>query len=101
LRKKPWEVRGAYSRKAVNMLAVKGAVPDQEAGDAEILKNGTVDFIGFSYYNSNVATTRREARFTGGNMLNAVKNPYLRESEWGWAIDPIGLRLAMNSLYDR
>jgi 6-phospho-beta-glucosidase len=95
------QVRGAYSRKAVNMLAVKGAVPDQEAGDAEILKNGTMDFIGFSYYNSNVATTRKEALFTGGNMLNAVKNPYLKESEWGWAIDPMGLRLAMNNLYDR
>jgi 6-phospho-beta-glucosidase len=83
------------------MLAAKGALPDQEAGDAEILKNGTVDFIGFSYYNSNVATTRKEARFTGGNMLNAVKNPYLQESAWGWAIDPMGLRLAMNNLYDR
>jgi 6-phospho-beta-glucosidase len=95
------QVRGAYSRKAINMQAEKDAVPNQEAGDAEILKNGTVDFIGFSYYNSNVAATRKEARFTGGNMLNAIKNPYLKESAWGWSIDPTGLRLAMNSLYDR
>jgi 6-phospho-beta-glucosidase len=95
------QVRGAYSRKALNMQAEKNALPVREPGDTEILKEGTVDFIGFSYYNSNVATTREEAQFTGGNMLNAVKNPYLKESEWGWAIDPIGLRLAMNNLYDR
>jgi 6-phospho-beta-glucosidase len=95
------QIRGTYSRKAINMQAEKGAVPDQDAGDEEILKNGTVDFIGFSYYNSNVATTRKDARFTGGNMLNAIKNPYLNENEWGWSIDPAGLRLAMNNLYDR
>jgi 6-phospho-beta-glucosidase len=95
------QVRGAYSRKAICMQAEKNALPDQEAGDAEILKNGTVDFIGFSYYNSNVAATREGAKFTGGNMLNTIKNPYLKESEWGWAIDPTGLRIAMNNLYDR
>jgi 6-phospho-beta-glucosidase len=95
------QVRGAYSRKAVTMQAEKGAVPIGEPEDTEVLKKGTVDFIGFSYYNSNVATTRDGVRFTGGNMLNAIKNPYLKESEWGWAVDPIGLRLAMNNLYDR
>ena len=66
-----------------------------------MLQAGTVDYIGFSYYNSNVATTRAEAAFTGGNMLNAVKNPYLQESDWGWSVDPIGLRIALNNLYDR
>jgi 6-phospho-beta-glucosidase len=95
------QVRGSYSRKAINFLAERKALPEQEAGDAEILKNGTVDFIGFSYYNSNVASTRKDANFTGGNMLNTIKNPYLKESEWGWAIDPAGLRIAMNNLYDR
>jgi 6-phospho-beta-glucosidase len=95
------QVRGAYSSKALAIQTEKGALPKIEKEDENVLKRGTVDFIGFSYYNSNVATTRGEAQFTGGNMLNAIKNPYLQESEWGWAIDPIGLRIAMNNLYDR
>jgi 6-phospho-beta-glucosidase len=95
------QIRGSYSQKAVYLQMEKDAVPEQSTEDAAILKNGMVDFIGFSYYNSNVATTRGDAKFTGGNMLNTIKNPYLAESEWGWAIDPIGLRIAMNNLYDR
>ena len=59
-----------------------------------------MDYIGFSYYNSNVATTR-EVELIGGNMMNAVKNPYLTASDWGWQTDPIGLRIALNNLYDR
>lgn len=95
------QVRGAYSEKAKKFLAAKGINLQIEPDDDRILKEGKVDYIGFSYYNSNVATTRTDAKFTGGNMLNAVKNPYLQESDWGWAIDPIGLRIAMNNLYDR
>ena len=30
-----------------------------------------------------------------------VKNPYLNASDWGWQIDPIGLRYTLNVLYDR
>jgi len=95
------QVRGAYSRKAKKMLQREGVHLHVQPEDDSILAAGTVDFIGFSYYNSNVATARPEAEFTGGNMLNAVKNPYLAESDWGWSIDPTGLRLAMNNLYDR
>lgn len=95
------QVRGAYSSKAQKLLAKKGVVLDIQPEDAALLQNGRVDYIGFSYYNSNVATTRPEAAFTGGNMLNAVKNPYLQESDWGWSIDPTGLRIAMNHLYER
>jgi 6-phospho-beta-glucosidase len=38
---------------------------------------------------------------TGGNIFESVKNPYLEASEWGWQIDPLGLRITMNELYDR
>ncbi|MCG1013123.1 6-phospho-beta-glucosidase [Tepidanaerobacter sp. GT38] len=95
------QVRGYYSSKAKSFLASKGIELETEPEDETALREGTVDFIGFSYYNSNVATTRPEAQFTGGNMLNAVKNPYLTESAWGWSIDPIGLRISLNNLYDR
>lgn len=69
--------------------------------DREILKN-TVDFISISYYMSYCATAGPEKNILSqGNILSAVKNPYLEESEWGWQIDPEGLRYILNQYYDR
>ena len=69
--------------------------------DEAILKH-TVDFISFSYYMSYCATADKEKNILSrGNILSAVKNPYLSESEWGWQIDPKGLRFILNQLYDR
>ncbi|MDO5550601.1 MAG: glycoside hydrolase family 1 protein [Lachnospiraceae bacterium] len=72
-----------------------------EPGDEEMLKH-TVDFISFSYYSSNCATVHTELGVsTGGNLSRGYKNPYLKASEWGWQIDPKGLRYTLNKLYDR
>lgn len=71
-----------------------------EDGDLEILKNNTVDYIGFSYYSSRCASVD-PALLTDGNVFATVKNPYLKASEWGWQIDPMGLRITCNQLYDR
>lgn len=95
------QVRGYYTNKAKAMWKQKNIKIDMEPGDEDILKQGTVDYIGFSYYNSNVATAREDVELVDGNMLNAVKNPYLEASDWGWLIDPTGLRIALNNLYDR
>ncbi len=65
------------------------------------MKEGKVDYIGFSYYHSFVATSSTDNEKTAGNLINTVKNPYLKTSEWGWQLDPIGLRIEMNNLYDR
>ena len=61
-----------------------------------------VDYIGFSYYMSNVYGAD-ESRMTvsSGGIIKTMKNPYLKETLWGWAIDPKGLRIALNRLYDR
>lgn len=72
-----------------------------ESGDAEILKSGTVDFIAISYYVSNCHAEKPDEAMTSGNMVGGLKNPYLKASDWGWQIDPIGLRYALNELYDR
>src|SRR5699024_5630445 len=73
-----------------------------EPGDAALLKEHTVDFISFSYYSSRVSTTDNELlEQTAGNIFASVKNPYLEASEWGWQIDPLGLRITMNDIYDR
>lgn len=70
-------------------------------GDEEILKN-TVDFVSFSYYMSICDTADPEKRKAGkGNLLGGVPNPYLEASQWGWQIDPKGLRYVLNYYYDR
>jgi len=74
-----------------------------EDGDEELLKNHTVDYIGFSYYSSRTTSTDPEIlqSQTSGNVFGSVRNPYLETSEWGWTIDPKGFRITANELYDR
>ena len=72
-----------------------------EPGDKEILKEGLVDFLSFSYYFSQVSTNSQSWEKTAGNLIMANKNPYLETSEWGWQKDPIGLRVTLNQMYDR
>ena len=62
---------------------------------------GTVDYIGFSYYSTSVATVNVDAKRTASNLESAVKNPYLKANDWGWQIDPVGLRIVLNELWDR
>lgn len=66
-----------------------------------ILKEGTVDFISFSYYFTNVVTSEPGKTEPFENFVKQQKNPYLQASDWGWTIDPMGLRIALNELYDR
>ncbi|QHM74688.1 6-phospho-beta-glucosidase BglB [Mixta theicola] len=62
----------------------------------------TVDFVSFSYYMSGCVTTDEELNQKArGNILSMVQNPHLTCSEWGWQIDPIGLRTLLNMLWDR
>lgn len=72
--------------------------------DLNILKTGTVDYIGISYYMSVAvdATVKSDiSDSTTAAVDNAVSNPYLKESDWGWPIDPKGLRYILNELYER
>lgn len=70
--------------------------------DRQILKENTADFVSFSYYVSVCATADPERNIRGkGNLLGGVPNPYLKASEWGWQIDPKGLRYVLNTLWDR
>ena len=73
----------------------------KEPEDDAILKAGCVDFYTFSYYMTNCATIDDAAEQTDGNLLEGAKNPYLTASEWGWQIDPKGLRYTLNELWDR
>lgn len=94
--------RGEYPAYALKKLEHEGIEIKMEDGDLELLKENTVDFISFSYYSSRVVSTDPKVNEkTSGNLFASVKNPYLEASEWGWQIDPLGLRITMNSLYDR
>lgn len=94
-------VRGVYPRLIERRLHDAGIEIPWRDGDEEILKDGTVDFISFSYYMSMTESVDPEAERTPGNTVLGVKNPYLESSEWGWQIDPVGLRISLMELYDR
>jgi len=95
--------RGEYPGYAKRFLKDQGINLVMEPGDKEILKKNPVDYIGFSYYSSRCISADEEVmkQQTGGNVFPTVKNPYLKASEWGWQIDPLGLRIICNELYDR
>ena len=93
-------VRGAYPSYFKRILKEENITIQMEKDDEEILKN-TVDFISFSYYMSMCESTDPTKQGGKGNLLGGVKNPYLSESEWGWQIDPQGLRYILNTFYDR
>ncbi|MBE6052130.1 MAG: glycoside hydrolase family 1 protein [Clostridium sp.] len=95
--------RGKYPKYMNRFFNENNINIDITAEDEEILKN-TVDFISFSYYMSTCATTDEEVlnkAAASGNILFGVPNPNLKASEWGWQIDPKGLRVILNDLYDR
>lgn len=97
-------VRGQYSYAARSYLQEKGVDMDalgitQE--DKEILKDGTIDFIAFSYYTSGCHAVDEQHETTAGNFSLGVANPYLKKSDWGWVFDPQGLRWMLNELYGR
>jgi len=74
-----------------------------ENGDAELLLNNTIDYLSFSYYMTVLSKAQidKDTELTTGNLVNGVKNPYLESSEWGWQVDPVGLRITLEKLYDR
>ena len=95
------QVRGAYPFYAKRFFEENGITIRKEAGDEEILKEGTVDFYTFSYYMSTCITAKNDAAAAGGNIISGVPNPYLKSSDWGWQIDPKGLRFSLNEIYAR
>lgn len=88
----------AYTEKLFSDKNIKLDITDQ---DRQILTN-TVDFISFSYYGSRCASAdMNDHNSSEANVVKSIKNPHLTTSDWGWVIDPTGLRITMNTLYDR
>ena len=99
------QVRGEYPAYTHRYLAEFGLTEadlDRTPEELALLKEYHVDFLSFSYYMSSATEVTGETKDTvAGNLMGGVKNTYLKASDWGWQIDPTGLRIALNELYDR
>lgn len=95
-------VKGEYPFYMENYFNQHGITLERSPEDLKEIKEGTVDFYTFSYYMTTcIAAEAENGDRTGGNLFGGMKNPYLATSEWGWQIDPVGLRYTLNQLYDR
>lgn len=98
------QCRGHYPNYAKKMFERKGYELDITQEDLEILKEGCVDYIGLSYYMSNTVDStacRDISKAVDSTNSHSVKNPFIHFSDWGWGIDPEGLRYALNMMYER
>lgn len=95
------QARGNYPVRSLNMFEREKINVNITEEDKIVLKNNTVDFISFSYYSSKAISTDETKEKTKGNAFSTTRNPYLKASEWGWQIDPLGLRITLNTLYMR
>lgn len=94
--------RGVYPSYAKKELERLGIQLEMQPEDERILAENTVDFVAFSYYSSRLTSADPTVgETTAGNVIKSLRNPYLQVSEWGWQIDPVGLRITLNTLYDR
>lgn len=100
------QARGYYPNYVLKEFEREGLNIPMEDGDDEILANGKVDYIGFSYYMSNTVDINDKPEEDDGVNIHGklpyqVDNPFLSASDWGWTIDPVGLRYVLNRLWDR
>jgi 6-phospho-beta-glucosidase len=96
------QVRGQYPFYMKRFFHEHNISIDKRPEDEEILKNHLVDFVSLSYYMSTVSARPETAgEQAEGNILTNLKNPYLNASDWGWQIDPVGLRTLLNMFYER
>ncbi|HHV11407.1 MAG TPA: family 1 glycosylhydrolase [Clostridiales bacterium] len=94
-------VRGEYPAFSTRILNELNVELDISAEDKEILKQGCVDFYSFSYYSSNCVTNQTKEKENISNLVIGIDNPYLEKTQWGWHIDPKGLRYYLNEIYGR
>jgi len=95
------QLRGEYPAYSKRFFREHEVTLEIKDGDLDLLKAYTADYITFSYYMSSVASSDKTHSKTAGNVFSGIKNPNLAASDWGWQIDPKGLRMTLNDFYDR
>lgn len=110
--------RGEYPKMAFDFLTRMGLAPTIEAGDSEILKAGTPDFLGVNYYQTvtveanpldgvgagemNTTGKKGTTKASGiPGLYRTYANPNLETTNWDWVIDPAGLRMALHRMTSR
>ena len=96
-------VRGEIPTYALKYWEKMGYQIEYTKAELQALKEGTVDYIGFSYYMSSAVTTLPDEGYPISDFPGAkvIANPYVKASDWGWQIDPVGLRYILNIVYER
>ena len=95
------QVRGEYPEFMNRYFADHHIKLTMAADDEALLKAHTVDFLSFSYYMTTVTKADEGEQELIGNLATGGRNPYLEASDWGWQIDPVGLRISLNEMWDR
>ena len=97
------QVKGAYPYYARAYFKENNIEIHFEPGDEALLKEGKVDYYAFSYYLTLCVSADDAVEKTGNSMIggSGVNNPYLENTAWNAMIDPVGLRIALNDIYDR
>ncbi|MBF8999584.1 glycoside hydrolase family 1 protein [Vibrio nitrifigilis] len=95
------QVFGEYPPLTLSRWQREGIKVEMTQADCDVLKAHTVDYVTFSYYMSMTESASDDVERAPGNTIIGVKNPYLDETEWGWQIDPVGLKISLLELYDR
>lgn len=95
------QVRGEYPFFAKQLWEKEQVHVEISEQDLIDLKNGIVDFYSLSYYSTQCLGAGTILEASKGNFTRGAKNPYLTYSEWGWAMDPDGLRFILNEIYSR
>lgn len=107
-------VHGRYNATAWAYLEEKGYTPQIEEHDMDIIASAKPDFIGVNYYATATVSASRndgtDCQARNGDqqvmvgeegVYRASKNDYLEQTEFGWLVDPVGLRVTLRRLYDR
>ena len=92
----------------------KGWTPTIEEGDMEVIEKAKPDYLGVNYY---ATATVAEAKNDGTDcqprngdqqimlgeegVYRAAQNNYLEQTEFGWMVDSIGMRVTLRRIYDR
>lgn len=95
------QIRGHYPHYIWPQWASKGIKVVMHDDDAQILKNGQADFLAISYYMTNIVDANPPEQDENALFSASRLNPHLPASDWGWQIDPKGLRYALSELYER
>lgn len=95
------QIFGEYPVLYKQQLKNKGITLTKASEDDTLLKEHTADYLAFSYYMSRTESSDSSLEQTSGNTIMGVKNPYLPSTDWGWQIDPVGLKISLLELQDR